>query len=157
MFRFERDAIKNSSGSVFACERSVRFQDVDAAGIIFYPRAFELCHDAYVEFLTAVGLPLHESLHGPVIAPIRHAEADYLKPLRFGDRVEVAIAAYHLGPAEPPTEVTFGFRIVRLPSREPAIVAQSVHTFVNRERFERTSVPVELITALRARGAPSGS
>lgn len=157
MFRFERDLLKNSETSLFACERSIRFQDVDAAGIIFYPRALELCHDAYVEFLAAVGLPLHESLRGAVIAPIRHAEADYLKPLRFGDHVEVAITAYHLGPAEPPSEVTFGFRVVRLPSREPAIVAQSVHTFVNRERFERTSVPAELVAALRARVAPTSA
>src|SRR5690242_13370475 len=129
MFRFERDELRQSNDAGYARERAIRFQDVDAAGIIFYARAFELCHDLYVEFLNEVGLPLHESLKGPLIAPIRHAESDYLRPLRFGDRVEVALVAARPGPASPPTEVTFGFRISKLPAREPSILVQSVHTF----------------------------
>lgn len=152
MFRFERDALKRATSPGFARERPIRFQDVDAAGIIFYARAFELCHDLYVEFLADAGLPLHESLQGSIIAPVRHAESDYLRPLRFGDRVEVALVAAQLGPAAQPTEVTFGFRIAKLPTREPAILVQSVHTFVTRERFERTEVPAELARALNAAG-----
>jgi len=152
MFRFERDALKQPVNDGFARERAIRFQDVDAAGIIFYARAFELCHDVYVEFLSAAGIPLHESLQGPVIAPIRHAEADYLRPLRFGDRVEVALVAAQLGPTAAPTEVTLGFRIAKLPAREPSILVQSVHTFVTRERFERTSAPEALGRALAAAG-----
>ncbi len=152
MFRFERDRLRQARGGSFARERAIRFQEVDAAGIIFYPRALELCHDLYVEFLADAGHPLHQALAGPWLAPVRHAEADYLKPLRFGDRVEVAIVAAHLGPSVPPTEVTLGFRIAVLPSREPAIIVQSVHTFVTRERFERTPVPEELIIALDSAG-----
>jgi 1,4-dihydroxy-2-naphthoyl-CoA hydrolase len=152
MFRFERDRLRQARGGAFVRERSIRFQDVDAAGIIFFPRALELCHDLYVEFLADAGQPLHVALTGPWIAPIRHAEADYLKPLRFGDRFEVAIVAAHLGPSVPPTEVTLGFRLACLPGREPAIIVQTVHTFVTRERFERTPVPEELVAALDAAG-----
>jgi 1,4-dihydroxy-2-naphthoyl-CoA hydrolase len=152
MFRFERDRLRQIRGGGFARERAIRFQDVDAAGIIFYPRALELCHDLYVEFLADAGQPLHVALSGPWVAPIRHVEADYLRPLRFGDRVEVAIVAAHVGPSVPPTEVTLGFRIASLPGHEPAIVVQSVHTFVTRDRFERTPVPEELIAALDAAG-----
>jgi acyl-CoA thioesterase FadM len=102
----------------------------------------------YVEALEELGQPLHLSLQGPWLAPIRHAEADYLKPLRFGDRVQVALVLAHLGPAAPPTEVTLGFRIATIPEGEPAVVAQSVHTFVTRERFERTPVPEAIVKAL---------
>ena len=154
MFRFERDVLRRPPADSFARDRAIRFQDVDAAGIIFYPRALELCHDLYVDFLAAAGQPLHVALKGPWLAPIRHAEADYLKPLRFGDHVEVAIVAAHLGPGTPATEVTLGFRIAALPDKEPAIVVQSVHTFVTRERFERTPVPEELVAALRSAGVP---
>ncbi len=152
MFRFERDELKKATERGFVRERAVRFQDIDAAGIIFYARAFDLCHDVYVEFLAEAGLPLHESLAGPFIAPIRHAEADYLRPLRFGDRVEVALVLAQLGPVMPATEVTFGFRIAKLPAREPAILVQSVHTFVTRARFERAEVPAPLVRALDAAG-----
>jgi hypothetical protein len=56
MFRFERDRSKQASERAFKPELAIRFQDVDAGGIIFYPRA---SHDAYVAFLDQAGLPLH--------------------------------------------------------------------------------------------------
>jgi 1,4-dihydroxy-2-naphthoyl-CoA hydrolase len=152
VFRFERDRLRSSTAKAYARERAIRFQDVDAAGIIFYPRALELFHDLYVEVLAEIGQPLHEALRGPWLAPVRHAEADYLRPLRFGDRVEVAMVAAHLGPSAPPSEITLGFRVSALPSGEPAIVGQSVHTFVTRDRFERTSVPEPIQRALAAAG-----
>ena len=148
MFRFERDRLKRSPAGAFKLEFPVRFQDVDAAGIIFYPRALELSHDAYVGFLEHAGLPLHKILHGPWLAPVRHAEADYLKPLRFGDRVEVALVAAHLETMPNPTEVTLGFRIARIADGEVAILTQTIHTFVERKTFQRTAVPQELRTAL---------
>ncbi len=43
MHRFERDELKTLTKSSFARDLSIRFQDVDAAGIIFYPRVLELC------------------------------------------------------------------------------------------------------------------
>lgn len=148
MFRFERDRLKQRPRGAFAIETSVRFQDVDAAGIIFYPRALELCHDAYVAFLEHAGTPLHEVLKGPWLAPVRHAEADYLKPLRFGDRVEIALVAAHFEPMPTPTEVVLGFRIARVPDGEVAILEQTIHTFVERTTFQRTSVPEALRKAL---------
>jgi acyl-CoA thioesterase FadM len=148
MFRFDRDRLKNAPAGAFKLEFSVRFQDVDAAGIIFYPRALELSHDAYVAFLEHAGLPLHEVLRGPWLAPVRHAEADYLKPLRFGDKVEVALVAAHLETMPNPTEVTLGFRIARASDGDVAILTQSIHTFVERKTFQRTGVPQELRTAL---------
>jgi 1,4-dihydroxy-2-naphthoyl-CoA hydrolase len=146
MFRFDRDRLKLAPNSAFKVDLAVRFQDVDAAGIIFYPRALELCHDAYVAFLEHVGLPLHEILRGPWLAPVRHAEADYLKPLRFGDRVEVALVGAHFETMPNPTEVTLGFRVAR--GTEAAILVQTIHTFVERKTFQRTGVPDELRKAL---------
>jgi 1,4-dihydroxy-2-naphthoyl-CoA hydrolase len=147
MFRFERDRLKQAPENAFKLELGIRFQDVDAAGIIFYPRALEVCHDAYVAFLDQAGLPLHEVLRGPWLAPVRHAEADYLKPLRFGDRVEVALVTAHLETMPNPTEVTLGFRIAR--GGDAAILVQTIHTFVERKTFQRTGVPDELRKALQ--------
>lgn len=148
MFRFDRDRLKQAPSSAFKLETAVRFQDVDAAGIIFYPRALEVCHDAYVAFMEQVGLPLHQVLRGPWLAPVRHAEADYLKPLRFGDRMEVGLVAAHFETMPNPTEVTLGFRIARASDGEVAILCQTIHTFVERKTFQRTAVPEELRKAL---------
>ena len=146
MFRFERDRLRTATTHAFKVDVPIRFQDVDAAGIIFYPRALELCHDAYVTFLEQAGLPLHEVLKGPWLSPVRHAEADYVKPLRFGDRVEVALVAAHFEPMPNPSEVTLGFRVAC--KGEAAILVQTIHTFVDRKTFQRTAVPDELRQAL---------
>jgi acyl-CoA thioesterase FadM len=111
----------------------------------------------YVEFLAEVGFPLHESLAGEWIAPIRHAESDYLRPLRFGDHVEIAMVAAHLGPAAPPSEVTIGYRLTSLSDGEVAIVAQTVHTFLDRKSFRRTAIPDGLERAFGVFGAANTS
>jgi YbgC/YbaW family acyl-CoA thioester hydrolase len=145
MFRFERDQLKQPSKSRFARELSIRFQDVDAAGIIFYPNVLALCHDVYVDFLAAHGSPLHEALKTPTwIAPIRHAEADYFRPLRFGDRVTIAIALAHVEPSE----VTLGYQVAK--GEEIHAVAQTVHTFVDPATFKRVRIPDQLVEAFSA-------
>jgi YbgC/YbaW family acyl-CoA thioester hydrolase len=150
MICFKREELKIRPSSSFAEQHSIRFQDVDAAGIIFYPRLFEHCHDVLVSFFAAHGSPLDQVLReGNWIAPIRHAEADYFRPLRFGDRVEVAIVRARLQA----TEVTLGFRLARLSEdAEVCAVAQSVHTFVDPRTFMRIPVPETLAAALAAIG-----
>src|SRR5688572_21989662 len=108
MFLFEREALKKGTAA-FATTRDVRFQEVDAAGIIFYPRLLEYFNDAYIELLAHVGQPLHASLgRDPWVSPVTHIEADFLRPLRFGDRAEVALVALRVATEAEPTQVTLG-------------------------------------------------
>jgi YbgC/YbaW family acyl-CoA thioester hydrolase len=147
VYRFDKQELKKAGVSGFSRARRVRFQDVDAAGIIFYPRLLEYTHDLYVEFLEEHGSPLAEVLeHGDWAAPIRHAEADYFRPLRFGDTLQVSLARAHLEPSE----VTLGFTLVLARRSEVACVVQTVHTFVRLPGFERTHVPDHLAQALQA-------
>ncbi len=147
MHRFDRLELKKAGATGFSRLRRVRFQDVDAAGIIFYPRFLEYTHDLYVEFLEEHGSPLPEALEqGTWAAPIRHAEADYFRPLRFGDTAQICLVRAHVEPSE----ITLGFTLV-LPQRgEVAAVVQSVHTFVSLPDFVRANVPDNIATALQA-------
>lgn len=147
MHRFERDVLRQTNDDAFAEVRAVRFQDVDAAGIIFYPRLLEYCHDLVVSFFAFAGVPLEEALRAKQwIAPIRHAEADYFRPLRFGDLIEVGLARVHLEF----TEVALGFRITRKSNGEVCAVAQSVHTFLDPATLQRCELPEPLRLALLA-------
>jgi 1,4-dihydroxy-2-naphthoyl-CoA hydrolase len=138
MHRFDREELKRASPSAFIDPRAIRFQDIDAAGIIFYPRVLEMFHDAYGAFLTFAGCPLPEVVKGGEwIAPARHAEADYFKPLRFGDEVRVEIHRAHTTE----TEVVLGYRIVRADAGELCVVGQVVHTFVDCATFKRRPMP----------------
>ena len=143
MHRFDRDELKLSRPHAFVERRAIRFQDIDAAGIIFYPRVLEMFHDAYAGFLAFAGSPLREVMQRDSwLAPVRHAEADYFKPLRLGDEVRVEICRAHA--AE--TEATLGYRIAR--GDEVCVVGQVVHTFVERATFKRTPLPAEVRRAL---------
>lgn len=143
MHRFEREELKRSNPVAFVEQRSIRFQEIDAAGIIFYPRVLEMFHDTYAGFLAFAGAPLREVMQRDSwLAPVRHAEADYFKPLRFGDEVRVEICRAHV--AE--TEATLGYRIVR--GDEVCVVGQVVHTFVERATFKRAPMPAEVRRAL---------
>jgi 1,4-dihydroxy-2-naphthoyl-CoA hydrolase len=144
MHRFERDDLKLSRPHAFVDRRAIRFQDIDAAGIIFYPRVLDMFHDVYVAFLAFAGSPLPEVLkRGSWLAPVRHAEADYFKPLRFGDEISVEICRAHV--AE--TEATLGYRIARAGGGEVCAVGQVVHTFVDTS-FKRMPIPEGVRRAL---------
>ena len=125
----------------------MRFQDVDAAGLVFYARFFDYFHDAYVSFLRERGAPLEAALQdGSWVAPLRGAEAEYLRPLRFGDAIEVSIAEVRLEE----TEYTIGYRVVT--GGEAACVGRTRHVSVDPETFRRCRVPEPLRIALSSPG-----
>ena len=97
-----------ATSPAFVEPRTVRFQDVDAAGIVFYPRILEYFHDAYVGFLASVDLPLPRVLaEQTFIAPVRRANAEFLRPMRFGDPIDVGlVCAVFVG-----SSLTLGYRI----------------------------------------------
>lgn len=131
--------------------RLVRFQDVDAAGIVFYARTFDYFHDAYVGLLRERGAPLERALRsGEWVAPLTRAEAEYLRPLRFGDEIEVVIVAVEL--AE--TEYVVSYRIDL--DGEPACVGRTRHVSVDPETFRRAALPEVLRRALEQGQASPG-
>jgi 4-hydroxybenzoyl-CoA thioesterase len=76
----------------------VRFDEVDAAGIVYFGRFFTWCHDTMEAMLEGVsggyvGLVNERRLGFPAV----HVEADYAAPLRFGEEVRIAAAVEHLG------------------------------------------------------------
>ena len=124
----------------------VRFQDVDAAGIVFYARVFDYFHDAYVAFLRARGAPLERALQDRSwVAPLRHAEAEYLRPLRFGDAFTVTLVRVEVEE----TEFHIGYRIDA--NGEASCLGRTRHVSVDPVTFRRSPLPPTLRKALQAR------
>ena len=71
----------------------VRFDDVDHAQIVYFPRLFGYCHWVFEDFFgLEVKVPYAQMLNERGVGfPTVHAEADFKSPLRFGDvcRVEL--------------------------------------------------------------------
>ena len=77
----------------------VRFADVDFARVVYFPRLFDYCHRTFEDFFSAeVGLPYARMLGERKVGfPVRHAEADFRAPLRFGDVCRVVMEVAALG------------------------------------------------------------
>lgn len=128
---------------IYTERRTVAFQDVDAAGIVFYARVFDYFHDAYVSFLRARGVPLETALRdGSWVAPLRRAEADYRRPLRFGAAITVALVGLEIDESE----YEIGYRIDT--DDGVACVGATVHVSVDPTTFRRSPIPGFLRRAL---------
>lgn len=78
----------------FIYYRTVRFQDTDAAGVVYFANIFKICHEAYEESLDTSGINIKDFFLNPKIAyPIVHANVDFFKPLFCGDKLEVRLIA----------------------------------------------------------------
>ncbi len=116
----------------FTAPAKVRFQDVDAAGIVFYPRFFEYFHDAYTQVLDEGGAPLARGVNEREwAAPLRRVTAEYFRPLRFGDVFEVAIVGVKIDG----TDVCVGYRASK--GGEVVAVGTELHVFVDPKSFRR--------------------
>ncbi|MDJ0618189.1 MAG: thioesterase family protein [Calothrix sp. MO_192.B10] len=71
----------------FTYKRTIRFQDTDAAGVVYFANVLNICHEAYEESLAESGITLKSFFRSTLIAiPIVHATVDFLKPMFCGDQ-----------------------------------------------------------------------
>lgn len=91
--------------------QKIRFDDVDGAGIVYYPRFLHLCHAAFEDFFDATapfGYP--ELISGKRLGfPTVHLEADFHAPLSYGDTAVVTLAVIKLGTSS----MTLRYEIMR--------------------------------------------
>jgi 1,4-dihydroxy-2-naphthoyl-CoA hydrolase len=147
MIRFDKKELAQDSPHYYFQDVEVRFQDVDAANVVFFSRFFDYVHGVYEGLLRELGSPLPQVLkEGIWAAPLRHVEADYLSPVRFGDSLRIALVGAHVEESE----LTLGWRLAqrRSPVGQVVAVVQTVHTFIDPVRRERTSIPPEFMKLL---------
>ena len=89
------------SGPVFTTERKVRFADCDAAGIVFYPRYFEMLNGVVEDwFAGPLGASFRElHLERRVSVPTAAVEARFIAPSRLEDDLTFALSVTKLGGA----------------------------------------------------------
>src|SRR4051812_33600871 len=77
---------------------TVKFDDADGEGIVFFGNYFRLAHQALEQWLPQVGIPWKEWFANKEWGvPLRHVEADYMQPLRPGDEFSVVVRVAELG------------------------------------------------------------
>ena len=129
---------------IFRYPFKARFQDIDAAGILFFGRNFDYFHDAYVAFLDALGMPLDSSLKtADFLLPLVHAQADFIGPMRFGQAAEIELKLSRLGQSS----YTIKY-LIKAADGSAVTRGETVHCCVQRESFEARALPTRLREAL---------
>lgn len=118
----------------------VRMHDTDMAGILYFARQFRFAHDALEDFFASEGIDFDRLFHQePFVSVIVHCEADYLAPLKVGDRLETHLWIEKIG--------STSFHVVYEIFREDKTMigkAKTVHVTLTRVSREKIPVPKKL-------------
>ena len=139
-------------------QRSVRFGDTDAAGVMHFHQLLRWCHEAYEESLERFGLPAASVFPRPewagdspeVALPIVYCQAEFRRPLVVGDQLRITLRPEALGPE--------GFEVGYSFEREGKPVAQGLtrHLAIAASKRQRCPLPENIRRWLEASGLGEG-
>lgn len=92
---------------IFSTPISIRFAHCDPAGIVFYPRYFELINGVVEDWCAqGLGLSFHEMhMVQGIGLPTVHIETDFVKTSRMGDELLAELRVLKLGRASLTVEI----------------------------------------------------
>ena len=132
----------------FIYKRIVRFQDTDAAGVVYFANVLAMCHEAYEESLAASGINLKAFFSNPDVAiPIVHASVDFFQPMFCGDQIFI-----HLIPKQIASEkVEIAYQLVAASEK---LIAKAITKHICIEPIGKTrkAMPDEMIQWLQQWG-----
>ena len=123
--------------------RRVYLSDTDAAGVVYFAKGLEMCHQVYEESLAAAGISLKQMLREKTIAlPIVRAEIDFMRPLFCGDELQVNLTTSLISN----NEYAIAYRIYHTDNLERVSVkAQTRHVCIDTQIRTRTDLPSSIV------------
>lgn len=84
--------------NALATQVVIRLPHTDAAGVLFYPRIFDLEEELFERWLESGGMSVRAMLERKLApTPIVRCEADYRAPVRVGDRLDARLEGVEAG------------------------------------------------------------
>jgi 4-hydroxybenzoyl-CoA thioesterase len=122
----------------FTSVQKIRFDDVDGAGIVYYPQFFHLCHAAFEDFFdTAAPISYPELISRRRLGfPTVALESQFHAPLEYGDVAVIELSVERIGRSS----VTFGYRIRR--KRDGVLCFQARNTTVLIDLDDKRPRPI---------------
>ncbi len=130
----------------FSYLRTVYLADTDAAGVVYFARAMEMCHEAYEEWLDTIGISLGTLLQEKKIAlPIVHGEIHFFRPMFCGDKLEITLQSESIDDFS----FAIAYSIFRLNSPDKAIVqATTNHVCINPVTRTKALLPSAIVKSV---------
>ena len=130
--------------------RIIRFGETDAAGVMYFAVALQICHEAYEASLAATGIDLVQffSPSGQAV-PVVHVQANYFLPLRCGDDVEIGVKPTQIA-AE---RFAISYRLYAAKDcRQLLATAETQHVAIDPESRAKVPLSPELLRWLQRWG-----
>ncbi len=124
---------------MFTEEITVNFYDCDPAGILFFGRIYELCHKAYEKMIGSFSLANDFWNNEKFAVPVIHSEADYFKPLKYGEEIQISISVTVLKLSS----FELNYQCTNK-NGDVCAAVKTVHVFVSKASWEKTPVMDEL-------------
>jgi 4-hydroxybenzoyl-CoA thioesterase len=117
----------------------VRFADLDAAGIAYYPNLVNFLHVALEDFFAGhVGRTYPEVFGSGLGSPTVKVEMEFVAPVRYGDHVEVTVATEQVG------RTSVRMRYEGRVAGQPVFRARNTMVIVDMKTFRPTLIPTWL-------------
>ena len=139
---------------MFAAHLRVRFEDVDYAQVVYFPNLFGYCHNVFEDFFEREVGALYATMlrERRVAFPSVHAEADFKKPLRFGDRVRIELDVVSVGR----TSIRSRYRVFPDEGAELLAELSIVTAAISLDTFESIEIPPDVRAAFSRHLASGG-
>ena len=123
----------------FRSEIPVRFGDCDYAKIVYYPRFLHFCHVTMEElFAEVIGVPYHVAIVDEKVGyPTVKVDADYRKPVGFGETILMEASVERLGNRS----VDFRYEGRRKSDGETAFLIRSRAVAVHMDEWHSVPIP----------------
>ncbi len=126
----------------FTSIQKIRFDDVDGAGIVYYPQFFHMCHAAFEDFFDTAAPVSYPQLVGerrfgfPTVA----IESVFHAPLSYGDTAIVELTVSEIGASS----LKLGYDIRRKRDGTLCFHADITTVMVNLDTLKPTRIDDEL-------------
>ena len=131
----------------FSYSRRIYLGDTDAAGVVYFARGLEICHEAYEESLADAEIEIGQMLNDGVVGlPITHAEIDFFKPLFCGDLLEIQLETHQINKSE----FAIIYQVFNINNLEKTLIkAKTRHVCINPQARMRVDLPIKLLSWLQ--------
>jgi acyl-CoA thioesterase FadM len=123
---------------------TIRFDEADARGVLFYGRVQALAHRVFEDFGVSELVDAWEDWFesAAFVAPIKHAEATFHRPMRPGHRYDVELSVTKVGESSFEVRTTF----VDPEGAPPVLCAEAriVKAFADPATWKKMPIPSEI-------------
>jgi len=135
---------------MFVHNVKINFFDCDPAGILFYGRIYEVCHEAYEAMIDSFALKENYWNNKEYIVPIISSSAKYSIPVNFKNTITVEITVSTLKVSSFELSYT-----CKNEEGHVCVEVKTVHVFIHKTMWKKKELTKEIRKGLQSHFIPS--